>query len=72
MSVPWQEPPAPFSADIHIDSSSRRRKARLGSQTWMKQENDAEVIQWQTMTSGVGSDSEQDNMPSSAVSSKGL
>ncbi|KAI4885107.1 hypothetical protein NFI96_011814 [Prochilodus magdalenae] len=68
MSAPWQQPLAPFSSEIHIDSSSRRRKARLSSQHWMKQEDDTEVIQWQTMTSGVGSDSEQDNTPSSAVS----
>ncbi|KAG9340095.1 hypothetical protein JZ751_022017 [Albula glossodonta] len=66
----WTEEPAQFSPSVEIDSSSSmRKKARVSSQRWLKQENDPEVVQWETMTSGTASDVEQDNTLSSAVSS---
>lgn len=72
MSSLWQQDPTAFSPCVEIDSSTMRRKARVGShapQHWLKQESDdPDVIKWETMTSGVTSDAEQDNTPSSAVS----
>ncbi|KAI1891346.1 hypothetical protein AGOR_G00142850 [Albula goreensis] len=65
----WTEEPTQFSPSVEIDSSSSmRKKARVSSQRWLKQENDPEVVQWETMTSGTASDVEQDNTLSSAVS----
>ncbi|KAG7487449.1 hypothetical protein MATL_G00023540 [Megalops atlanticus] len=70
MSSLWpEEPTRRFSPSIEIDSSSgMRKKARVSSQRWLKQENDPEAVQWDTMTSGTASDAEQDNTLSSAVS----
>ncbi|XP_076827109.1 coiled-coil domain-containing protein 106-like [Brachyhypopomus gauderio] len=68
MSSLWQQDPTAFSPGGEIDSSSMRSKSRVNSQSWMKQETDAQLIQWRTMTPGVGSDAEQDNTPTSAVS----
>ncbi|KAJ8375853.1 hypothetical protein SKAU_G00064330 [Synaphobranchus kaupii] len=69
----WLEEPTRFCPSVEIDSSSgMRKKARVSSQRWLKQENDPEAIQWETMTSGTASDVEQDNTLSSAVSSKPL
>nr|XP_046211020.1 coiled-coil domain-containing protein 106 [Oncorhynchus gorbuscha]XP_046211021.1 coiled-coil domain-containing protein 106 [Oncorhynchus gorbuscha]XP_046211022.1 coiled-coil domain-containing protein 106 [Oncorhynchus gorbuscha]XP_046211023.1 coiled-coil domain-containing protein 106 [Oncorhynchus gorbuscha] len=69
MSSVWQQEPIVYSPSVEIDSSTVRRKARVGSsQHWLKQEHDLEVVKWESMTSGATSDVEQDNTPSSAVS----
>lgn len=73
MTSLWQQEPSAYSPCVEIDSSTMRRKARVSSQSqhWLKQEHDdPEVIKWETITSGATSDVEQDNTPSSAVSSK--
>ncbi|XP_030623442.1 coiled-coil domain-containing protein 106-like [Chanos chanos] len=68
MSTLWQQEHTQYSPSVEIDSSSMRRKARVSSQAWLKQEREPEVIQWEAMTSGAASDAEQDNTLSSAVS----
>ncbi|XP_066574232.1 coiled-coil domain-containing protein 106 isoform X2 [Amia ocellicauda] len=69
MSSLWPETPIRYSPDVEIHSSSAmRKKAKVSSQHWMKQENDPDTAQWETRTSGTTSDVEQDNTLSSAVS----
>lgn len=73
MSSLWQQDPPVYSSCVEIDSSTMRRKNRSSTQAqhWPKQEHhDLDIIKWETMTSGATSDVEQDNTPSSAVSSK--
>ncbi|XP_046880009.1 coiled-coil domain-containing protein 106-like isoform X4 [Hypomesus transpacificus] len=71
MSSLWQQDPPVYSSCVEIDSSTMRRKNRSSTQAqhWPKQEHhDLDIIKWETMTSGATSDVEQDNTPSSAVS----
>ncbi|KAJ8278096.1 hypothetical protein GJAV_G00083780 [Gymnothorax javanicus] len=68
-SSPWLEDPTRFCPSVEIDSSSGiRKKAKVSSQHSLKQENDPEIIKWETMASVTTSDMEQDNTLSSAVS----
>ncbi|KPP59415.1 coiled-coil domain-containing protein 106-like [Scleropages formosus] len=75
MSGRWAEEATRFSPCVEIDSSSgMRKKATVSSQLWMKQEKDPDTVggQWETTTSGIMSDVEQDNTLSSAVSTVSL
>lgn len=71
MSTVCQQDPPVFPSCVEIDSSTMRKKTSLSSQAqhWLKQEHhDLDIIKWETITSGATSDVEQDNTPSSAVS----
>ncbi|XP_026885420.2 coiled-coil domain-containing protein 106-like isoform X1 [Electrophorus electricus] len=68
MSCLWQQDQTAFPPGVEIDSSSMRAKSRESSHSWMKQETDAQLIHWKTVVPGAGSDAEQDNTPTSAVS----
>ncbi|XP_069047376.1 coiled-coil domain-containing protein 106 isoform X2 [Lepisosteus oculatus] len=69
MSSLWPDKAVRYSPEVEIHSSSAmRKKAKVSSQHWMKQENDPDTAQWDTRTSGTTSDVEQDNTLSSAVS----
>ncbi|RVE58584.1 hypothetical protein OJAV_G00195810 [Oryzias javanicus] len=65
MSSVWQQEASAYSPCVEIDSSSVRTKERLGSPSWLKQEQDElRVIKWESFHS----DAVQDNTPSSAAS----
>ncbi|XP_047205833.1 coiled-coil domain-containing protein 106-like isoform X1 [Girardinichthys multiradiatus] len=69
MSSMWQQEPSGYSPCVEIDSSSVRSKDRLGSSSWLKQEQDElRIIKWENFQGGASSDAVQDNTPSSAMS----
>ncbi|KAM4718364.1 coiled-coil domain-containing protein 106-like isoform 2-T4 [Anableps anableps] len=69
MSSMWQQEPSGYSPCVEIDSSSVRSKDRLGSSSWLKQEQDElRIIKWENFHGGASSDAVQDNTPSSAMS----
>ncbi|MEQ2189362.1 hypothetical protein GOODEAATRI_024565 [Goodea atripinnis] len=67
----WQQEPSGYSPCVEIDSSSVRSKDRLGSSSWLKQEQDElRIIKWENFQGGASSDAVQDNTPSSAMSGR--
>uniref|UniRef100_A0A1A7XQG5 Coiled-coil domain containing 106 n=1 Tax=Iconisemion striatum TaxID=60296 RepID=A0A1A7XQG5_9TELE len=69
MSSMWQQEPSGYSPCVEIDSSSVRTKDRLGSSSWLKQEqDDLRIIKWEGFQTGGSADAVQDNTPSSAMS----
>ncbi|XP_032407294.1 coiled-coil domain-containing protein 106-like isoform X1 [Xiphophorus hellerii] len=84
MSSMWQQEASGYSPCVEIDSSSVRSKDRLGSSSWLKQEQDELCgrahpagdelsrrmweIKWENFQGGASSDAVQDNTPSSAMS----
>lgn len=69
MSSMWQQETSGYSPCVEIDSSSVRSKERLGSSSWLKQEQDElRIIKWENFQGGTSSDAVQDNTPSSAMS----
>ncbi|XP_051969401.1 uncharacterized protein LOC127634044 isoform X1 [Xyrauchen texanus] len=72
ISSQWQQESAPYSSSSEMDSSSTRQdtcERPVNSYSWIKQETDTEVIQWEDSNSVAASDAEQDNTQSSAISS---
>ncbi|XP_056154985.1 coiled-coil domain-containing protein 106-like [Lampris incognitus] len=69
MSSVWQHKASGYSPCVEIDSSSARRKDRVGAPAWLKQEQDnLSIIEWENFHTGPSSDMVQDNTPSSAMS----
>ncbi|KAM4606295.1 coiled-coil domain-containing protein 106-like [Polymixia lowei] len=69
MSSLWQPEQSAYSPCVESDSSSVRRKDRIGSPAWLKQEqDDLSIIKWDSFQTGTTSDVVQDNTPSSAMS----
>ena len=68
----WQQEPSAYSPCVEIDSSSMRRKERVSSPPWLKQEHDdLSIMKWESFQTGnTAADVVQDNTPSSAMSSK--
>ncbi|XP_067234550.1 uncharacterized protein [Chanodichthys erythropterus] len=69
MSSQWLQDFAPYSPSSELDSSSARQESPVSSYSWMKQEPETEVIQWENINSPPAADyTEQDNTLSSATS----
>ncbi|XDV47109.1 hypothetical protein PO909_016819 [Leuciscus waleckii] len=70
MNSQWLQDLAPYSPSSELDSSSTRQESPVSNYSWMKQEPEPEIIQWENMNS-VPADNytAQDNTPNSAVSS---
>ncbi|XP_051542798.1 uncharacterized protein zgc:174877 isoform X4 [Myxocyprinus asiaticus] len=71
ISSQWQQESALYSSSSEMDSSSTRQdtcETPVNSYSWMKQEADTELIQWENTNSVAASDADQENTQSSAVS----
>ncbi|KAK7124016.1 hypothetical protein R3I93_022198 [Phoxinus phoxinus] len=69
MNSQWLQDLAPYSPSSELDSSSARQDSPVSSHSWMKQEPETEVIQWENINS-VPADNytDQDNTPNVAAS----
>lgn len=62
----WQQESAPYSASSEIDSSSMTQESPVSSNSWMKQEPENEIIEWENINTEAPAEAEQENMLSSA------
>ncbi|XP_077100340.1 uncharacterized protein LOC143751617 [Siphateles boraxobius] len=69
MNSQWLQDFAPYSPSSELDSSSARQDSPVSNYSWMKQEPEMEIIQWENKNSvPADHDTEQDNTPNTAVS----
>ncbi|XP_026056545.1 uncharacterized protein LOC113042156 [Carassius auratus] len=69
MNPQWQQDFAPYSPSSEADSSSATLESPVNSYSWIKQEPETLVIQWDNVsTLPAAAETEQDNSPSSATS----
>ncbi|XP_016340404.1 uncharacterized protein LOC107687542 [Sinocyclocheilus anshuiensis] len=71
MNSQWQQDFAPYSPSSEVDSSSATLESPVNSDSWMKQEPETVVIQWDNVNklpAATETETEQDNTPSSATS----
>ncbi|XP_073687318.1 uncharacterized protein [Garra rufa] len=66
----WLQDFAPYSPSSEVDSGSARQSSPVSSYSWIKQEPETVVIQWDNTNVPVptATETEQDNIPSSAAS----
>lgn len=69
INTQWQQESAPFSPSSELDSSSAKQESPVSSHSWVKQEPEPEVIQWENINSEAATDAELDKSLSSAVAS---
>lgn len=68
MDSQWQQDFAPYSPSSEADSSSATAESPVSSYSWIKQEPETVVIQWDNVNTLPGAaETEQDNTPSSAT-----
>ncbi|XP_056105824.1 zinc finger MYM-type protein 2 isoform X2 [Rhinichthys klamathensis goyatoka] len=67
INTQWQQESAPFSPSSELDSSSAKQESPVSSHSWVKQEPEPEVVQWENMNSEAATGAEQDKSLSSAV-----
>ncbi|KAK2869844.1 hypothetical protein Q8A67_024236 [Cirrhinus molitorella] len=66
MNSEWLQDFAPYSPSSEVDSGSARQGSPVSSCSWMKQEPETVVIQWDnTNTLPAATETQQDNTPSS-------